>query len=118
MAWPLIASGGFWSAAFGTFMFSGMSAAEAADAALAVLAGMRPQFVSFSEVESIHPGVVIGLYFGGLVVRIFLIAYWAAYFVRRNIERSELGRLRRQLKARMHPETAELPNLPRTIHWN
>ena len=117
LRWPLLCVGGFFGLALGVFSLAGLGPTAAADGALAVLAGTRPQLVSFSAVEALHPGVVLLLFAGGLVVRIFLIAYWAAYLVRKSNDASALQNLRRQLNARMRPETAELPPV-RSIHWN
>lgn len=117
LRWPLLCVGGFFGLAFGLFLLAGLGPTAAADGALAVLAGTRPQMLSFSDVEALHPGVVLLLFAGGLVVRIFLIAYWAASLVRKSSEASAVRKLRRQLNARMRPETAELPAL-RSVHWN
>lgn len=116
--WPLLCAGGFLLLSLGIFRGAGLAWSEAADGALAALAGTRPQTLSFADVEAIHPGVVLVLFAGGLVVRIFLIAYWAAYLVRRSSEMNEVKKLRKQLEGRMRPETAEMPPLPRTIRWN
>ncbi|MEO6120485.1 MAG: hypothetical protein ABIP12_07340 [Terriglobales bacterium] len=117
LRWPLLCVGGFFGLCFGLFSLAGLGPTAAADGALALLAGTHPQLLSFSEVEALRPGVVLLLFAGGLVVRIFLIAFWAAYLVRKSSEASAVRKLRRQLNARMRPETAELPAL-RSIHWN
>ena len=117
LRWPLLCVGGFLGLTFSLFLFAGLGPIAAADASLAVLAGTRPQMLSFSEVEALHPSVVLLLFGCGLVVRIFLIAYWAAYLVRKSSEASGMRKLRRQLQTRMRPETEELPTL-RSVNWN
>jgi hypothetical protein len=115
--WPLVCVGGFWGLAFPTFLGAGLSAAEAADCALAALAGTRPFSVTLSAVEALDTGWLVLLYALGLSVRIFLIAGCAALLVRRATERNELRAIRRILTARMLAETAEPPDA-RTFHWN
>ncbi len=120
--WPVLCVSGFLAIAWSAFASAGLGWTAAADCALAALAGTRPQMLSFSEVEALHPGFVLLLFASGLAVRIFLIAFWAAHLVRKSMEKNEVRKLRRQLHARMRPETmtdsGDLPSLPRSIHWN
>ena len=116
-SWPLLCVVMFLGAATGLLWLAGASPVAAADGAFGALAGVRPQTFAFSD-TGIHAGWVALLYGAGLVVRIFLIAWWAAYLVRSASERNELSKLRRALAVRMRPETAELPTTTRSVHWN
>jgi hypothetical protein len=115
--WPLLCVSSFLALAFPAFLGAGLSAAEAADCAVAALAGTRPMTVTYAAVEALDTGWLVALYALGLGVRIFLIACCAAFLVRRATEKSELRAIRRILTARMRAETAELPDV-RTFHWN
>ena len=115
--WPRLVAGGFVSGAWIMFRVAGHEGWGALDGAIAVRAGTRPQMVNLGE-TGLPMAAVLGVYAAGLLVRIFLIAYWAAYLVRRAGERNELRKLRRQLEVRLRPEAAEAPPLPHTIRWN
>lgn len=120
-AWPLalpgLCLGVFMGVSTGVLWLAGATAMSALDGAFAALAGVQPQSFAFSETD-IHPALVAVLYGAGLLVRLFLIACWAAHLVRRAGERNDLRKIRRALEVRMRPETADVPGLPRTIHWN
>lgn len=114
---PTLCAALFMSAGTVLLWLAGAGWTAALDGAFSALAGVRPQSVSLGEL-GIHPGWIAGLYAAGLVVRIFLIAYWAAHLVRAAGERNELKKVRRQLEVRMSSESAESADLPRSFQWN
>lgn len=97
---PVLAAGGFLTLALAWFKGLGYSWTQAADAALSALAGIRPQIVNLEAVQGSVATAVVTLAALGFALRIFLIAYCAAYLVRRNLEKNEMKELLRLLKDR------------------
>lgn len=97
---PVIAIGGFLLLALAVFKALGHSWAESSDAALSALAGVRPHVVNLGSAQGGAAVAVMAVVASGFVLRIFLIAYCAAYLVRRNLEKNEMRELLRLLQER------------------
>lgn len=97
---PVFGAGGFLALALAVFKGLGYSWTEAADGALSALAGVRPQMTNLEAAQGTAAALVMALAALGFALRIFLIAYCAAYLVRRNLEKNEMKELLRLLKDR------------------
>jgi hypothetical protein len=102
---PLVIAAALLSASTMIFhLFLGLSWLQALDSSVAIMAGARPHSVSLVGFEGTASVVIMILIALGFTFRVFLIAYWAAYFVKRKLEQDELRKLRRELIARAQGE--------------
>lgn len=115
---PVFAAGGFLTLALAVFKGLGYSWTEAADASLSALAGVRPQMVNLDAAQGSAAAAVMTLAALGFGLRIFLIAYCAAYMVRRNLEKNEMKELLRLLKDRSLETESGRASLPHVGNLN